>query len=148
MAGDLALREIEDVLESEGLPGALAHFNRRVLHRFTAVYRVSDGLMRNVAIVDKQREVVPEHLLEVPVAATFCQFVLRDGFFQVHGIRDSRLEGHPSRGIVNSYVGVPLRDGDQVIGTFCQFDFAALPVPQAEFELMQEAAGLLARHVP
>ncbi|QJW84410.1 GAF domain-containing protein [Ramlibacter terrae] len=65
----------------------------------------------------------------------------------MHGIRDSRLEGHPYQGIVNSYVGVPLREGDALIGTFCHFDFPALPLPDAEFALMRDAAGLLAQHV-
>ncbi|MBE7366541.1 GAF domain-containing protein [Ramlibacter pallidus] len=143
------LQEVRHLLATGGLQPALAYLNQRVPHRFTAVYKVEGGVMRNIAIVDKQGEVVPEHLLEVPFASSYCQFVLRDGYFRFHGLRDDRLEGHPYQGIVNSYVGLPLStDGDQVVGTFCHFDFPAQAIADAEYELMQQVAPDLATYVP
>ena len=115
--------------------------NERVPHRFTAVYQINGDFMRNVAIVDKSGEVVPDDLLSVPFTSSFCQFVLKDGFFRLSSLHDERLEGHPFRGIVEGYVGVPLsREGGALIGTFCHFDFPAQPLSDDEFEFMQQVA--------
>jgi GAF domain-containing protein len=138
-----ALRTLLDADLSAGL----GYMNARVAHRFTAVYRIEDGFMRNVAIFDKQGDVVPEHLLAVPFSDSFCQFVLRDGFFKHHGLRDDRLEGHPYKGIVDSYVGLPLTDGTGLIGTFCHFDFPALPIAEPEFEFMKTVARILPEYI-
>jgi GAF domain-containing protein len=144
-----ALQVVRGLLERGGLPPALDFLNRRVPHRFTAVYRLDSGVMRNVAIVDKQRDVIPDHLKAVPFETSFCQFVLRDGFFRYHGLRDDRLEGHPYKGVVESYVGLPLADGDaRLVGTFCHFDFPPLPVSDEEFEFMQQVAKVLPDYLP
>jgi GAF domain-containing protein len=127
----------------DSLVSALDFLNRRVPHRFTAGYRVAGGLMRNVAIADKQGEVAPEHLMEVPFESSFCQSVLRDGFFKYHGLRDDRLEGHPYKGIVNSYIGLPLRRDAELFGTLCHFDFPPLPISDDEFEFMHQVAKVL-----
>jgi GAF domain-containing protein len=139
-----SLNDFNRVLDSAGLPPALEFLNRRVHHRFTAVYRLENGFMRNIAIADKQHEVIPEHLMTVPFESSYCQFVLRDGFFKYHGLRDDRLEGHPYKGIVNSYVGLPLAgSGAELVGTFCHFDFPAWPISDDEFEFMNQVAKIL-----
>ncbi|MBC7602714.1 MAG: GAF domain-containing protein [Ramlibacter sp.] len=138
----MSIHTIRDALRSGGLPAALQVLNDRVPHRFTAVYQLDGDFMRNVAIVDKSGEVVRDDLLSVPFTSSFCQFVLRDGFFKLMGDHDdARLEGHPYKGILQSYVGVPLsRDGTDLIGTFCHFDFPPLRVPDDEFVFMQQVA--------
>jgi hypothetical protein len=142
------LDDVRALLQSTGLETALVFLNRRVRHRFTAVYKVEDGVMRNIAIADKQGEVVPDHLKEVPFASSYCQFVLRDGFFKYHGLRDDRLEGHPYNGIVNSYVGLPLsREGGPLFGTLCHFDFPSLVMADDEYRLMQQVATILPQYV-
>ena len=121
------LKEVRDALRVSGLQAGLELLNKRVLHRFTAVYQLDVDTLRNVAIVDKLGEVVPSDLLAVPLTSSFCQFVLRDGVFKLHGNEDARLEGHPYKGVVNSYVGLPLSKGaGDVVGTFCHFDFPAM----------------------
>lgn len=98
-------------------------------------------MLRNVAIVDKLGEVVPEQLLAVPLGSSFCQFVLRDGVFTIDGSYDARLVGHPYKGIVNAYVGLPLmKAGGELLGTFCHFDFEPLQLTDSEFEFMESVA--------
>lgn len=143
-----SLSLVRETLRSAGLQTALQILNDRVPHRFTAVYQLNGELMRNIAIVDKAGEVVPEHLLAVPLTSSFCQFVLRDGFFNLHGNQDERLEGHPYQGVVESYVGVPLsRDGNVLIGTFCHFDFPPRTISDEEFAFMQQVAKELPPYV-
>jgi len=142
------LDEIRQVLEEEGLQAGLGVLNARVAHRFTAVYRLDANVLRNIAIVDKLGELVPDHLLAVPLASSFCQFVLRDGFFKRMGNPDARLNGHPFEEAVLSYVGVPLtQDGGDLIGTFCHFDFPAISIADEEFEFMRKVAIALPRYL-
>lgn len=144
----MSIDQVRDTLRTAGLPAALLLLNERVPHRFTAVYQINGDFMRNVAIVDKSGEVVPDDLVSVPFASSFCQFVLRDGSFKLFGQDDARLEGHPYKGVVESYVGVPLsRDGGDLIGTFCHFDFPAQQLPDEEFGFMQQVALELSPYV-
>lgn len=136
-----ALQILRATLLSGGLSAGLDQLNRRVSHRFTAVYRLEGDTLRNVAIVDKLCEVVPEQLLAVPLGSSFCQFVLRDGVFTIDGSSDPRLVGHPYEGIVNAYVGLPLMEtGGELLGTFCHFDFEPLQITDTEFQFMEKVA--------
>ncbi len=138
---------LRQALDGGGLADGLAYLNSRVEHRFTAVYRLSsDFVMENVAIVDKLGEVVPDALMAVPLGDSFCQFVLKDGFFKLTDAETQagRLDGHAYKGIVQSYVGLPLtKNSGDLFGTLCHFDFPARPIGTSEFEYLVEAARLL-----
>lgn len=143
------LASIENALQHSGLNAALRALNSRVDHRFTAVYKLEDGFLRNVAIVDKLGEVVPDLLLKVPFAQSFCQFVLREGVFLTADSNvDDRLNGHPFKGIMGSYVGLPIAraDGD-LFGTFCHFDFPPRDLSEAEYAFLERAVRLLPAYV-
>lgn len=146
---DTQLSPLKDALLLSGLNAGLRVLNDRVPHRFTAVYKLDAGVMRNVAIVDKLGEVVPADFLEVPLQNSFCQFVLRDGVFRTgNSAEDSRLNGHPFQGIVSSYVGLPLsKTGDDLFGTFCHFDFPPQAVSDEEYGFLTGAVRLLPPYV-
>lgn len=149
MKDNFALSGFKDALQGSGLNAGLILLNKRVAHRFTAVYRLDNGIMRNVAVVDKQGEVVPQSLLEVPLEHSFCQFVLKDGSFMTQNSADEgRLQGHIYKGVLNSYVGLPLttNNGD-LFGTFCHFDFPPQEIVDEEFEFLQTAVRLLPAYV-
>ncbi|MDO9406191.1 MAG: GAF domain-containing protein [Polaromonas sp.] len=139
------LQQFSSTLDSSGLAAALAVLNGGVAHRYTALYQLQGGLLRNLELHDKQNEVRPEFLLEVPLETSFCQFVLRDGLFRTSDSGgDSRLDGHPYQGVMVSYHGVPLVDSSGgVLGTLCHFDVEALDLSDTEFELLQQAAQRL-----
>ncbi|MES2634189.1 MAG: GAF domain-containing protein [Pseudomonadota bacterium] len=136
----MSIDAVRDALRTSGLSAALRLLNDRVPHRFTAVYQLNGELMRNIAIVDKAGKVIADDLLTVPLALSFCQFVLRDGLFRLEGNADDRLEGHPYRGVVQSYVGVPLTLDAGLVGTFCHFDFPPMALADEEFSFMEEVA--------
>jgi hypothetical protein len=127
------------------LSAALEALNRRVPHRYTAIYRLEGGLLRNVALADKARQVRPEYLAEVPLATSFCQFVLKDGvFLTANSGGDDRLDGHPYQGVMVAYHGVPIPDGDdKVFGTLCHFDVAEQALSDAEFDNLQHIARVV-----
>lgn len=141
-------RQYHALLESDG-PAGLAYLNARVAHRYSAVYQLSGGILRNLFLFDKQGEVVPEFLQAVPLDDSFCQFVLRDGVFStVDTAADPRLDGHKYQGTLGSYHGLPLLDNrGELFGTICHFDTERLPMADSEFELLRQAARLLPRYL-
>lgn len=143
------LKELEAVLRHNGLGAGLMVLNKRVAHRFTAVFKIEGALMRNIAIVDKLQEVVPDSFKEIPFEDSFCQFVLRDGSFITQNSQgDTRLDGHVYKGVLNSYVGLPLvtNSGD-LFGTLCHFDFPAVDLPDEEFQFLNEVVKVLPHYV-
>jgi hypothetical protein len=137
--------EVERALAQEGLAGALSVLNRRVPHRFTAVYRVVGQDMHNVATADKHLHLEPPDLRVVPLKDSFCQFVLRDGLFLTSNSGlDPRLGGHPYAGIVGCYVGVPIRNEQgKLAGTLCHFDLESHELADDEYLLLDRSAQLL-----
>jgi hypothetical protein len=140
-----ALAGLERALAQHGLVGALTFLNRRVPHRFTAVYRRVGQALHNVATADKHLHLDALDLRIVPVEDSFCQFVLRDTLFLTHESgSDVRLSGHPYQGVVGCYVGVPVRGHDgKLAGTLCHFDLESFEVDDDEYLLLDRAARLL-----
>ena len=139
------------LLASEGPHTALRYLNSGVPHRYTAVYRFEAELLRNVLLYDKRGQIRPEYLVAVPFKESFCQFVLRDQEFRTDdSARDERLVGHPYRGVVVSYHSVPVvrDDNGSLWGTMSHFDMSRHPLADSEFELLQQAAKVLSRHIP
>jgi GAF domain-containing protein len=138
------------VLKSRGASAALAYLNEGVPHRFSGIYRISGGNLRNVLLFDKLGEIRPAFLEVVPMDASFCQFVVRDGLFRTNNSsRDARLDGHPYQGVVISYHAVPLVDPDRVlIGTLSHFDLEERFIEDSEFELLYQAGHMLSDFIP
>lgn len=138
------LQEYQRSLETQG-PAGLAFLNARVPHRYTGVFRLHEGALRNMFLYDKQGEIVPEFLQVVPLDDSFCQFTLRDGLFTTQdSSADPRLDGHKYKGVLLSYVGLPLLDNAGALyGTMCHFDAQALVLDDNEFEIFRQAAKLL-----
>lgn len=81
----------------------------------------------------------------MPLGISFCQLVLRDGVFPTrNSAHDDRLEGHPFKGVMVAYHGVPIpspRGG--LLGTLCHFDVLAQSLSDAEFENLRGVARIL-----
>lgn len=138
------------VLKARGAAAALAYLNAGVPHRFSGVYRIDAGNLRNVLLVDKEGEMRPAFLETVPMDASFCQFVVRDGLFRTNNsATDARLDGHPYQGVVVSYHAVPLVDPDRaLVGTLSHFDLIERSIDDAEFELLYQAGHLFSDFIP
>jgi hypothetical protein len=138
------------VLKSQGAAASLAYLNLGVPHRFSGVYRIEGDNLRNVLLVDKLGLIRPKFLEVVPMDASFCQFVVRDGLFRTNNsATDARLDGHPYQGVIVSYHAVLLVDPDRVlIGTLSHFDLIERSIDSAEFELLYQAGHLLCDFIP
>lgn len=143
------LAEFDAACRRQGVDAALTQLNRRVPHRYTAIYELAAGLLKNRHLIDKEGEASPEFLLEVPLADSFCQFVLRDGSFLTNdSASDERLNGHPYQGVMVSYHGVPiLDDSGELFGSLCHFDVQSQPLSDDEFELLQRVARVVPGYV-
>lgn len=139
------IEAFDGVLAADGAAAAVAYLNHGVPHRYTAAYRIDGDVLHNVLLHDKQGQVRPEFLAAVPMADSFCQFVLRDGVFSTDdSALDVRLEGHPYQGVMICYHGVPVMSSrGELWGTLCHFDVSPIELPDAEFELLQLAARSL-----
>lgn len=143
--------EYYTVLADVGIAEAVAVLNRNVPHRYSAVYRLHESVLHNLVLVDKLNEVRPDFLAAVPLQTSFCQFVLRDGFFVTNdSAEDKRLDGHPYQGKMVSYTGVPITEvhgGGEIIGSLCHFDVVEHKLDPQEFELLQRAARVINPHL-
>lgn len=132
------------LLQATG-PAGLSFLNARVKHRYTGVYRLEGSVLRSVHLFDKLGVVTPDFLAEIPLADSFCQFVIRDGSFRSTDTgADARLDGHKYQGVMGSYHGLPLLDNQGILyGTLCHFDTERYPISDDEFSLLQKVARLL-----
>ena len=145
MSPSTRLLSIRELLGRAELYEALATLNSAVPHRFTAAYRLTDGVFHNVAIVDELGEITPDHLLSVPMEHSFCQFVMRDNGVDItNSADDRRLDGHPYQGVMISYSGVPIMDANlEIVGTLCHFDTERHRLAADEYELLWQVARVI-----
>lgn len=143
------VRQFASLCNAQGIHAALTELNARVPHRYTAVYRLRDMKLSNIELVDKRGEVRPEFLAEVPLTSSFCQYVLRDGVFLTSdSSQDDRLNGHPYKGVMVAYHGVPILDAEgELFGSLCHFDVVEQPLSDDEFGRLQAFARALAQYV-
>jgi hypothetical protein len=144
--------EIDDfraAIDAGGLEAALAHLNRRTDFRYTAIYRLDGGMMRNICLFDRQGQDV-SNLAEVPLGDSFCQFVMADnGFRTADSSQDARLDGHVYQGILNSYFGLPLsHQPGTIYGTLCHFDFDPKQIPDSEVPFLESVRPILMSRLP
>ena len=146
-----SLTPLTHILDTEGLEAGLKWLNSRVPHRLTASYKLVDQAMCSTAIVDKLYQANVSDLAVVPLQDSFCQFAMNDGQFIAQNTGedgDPRLKGHPYKGVLNSYVGLPLMINQRTMyGTLCHFDNSPIQLPDEEFEFLQHVAQLLPRYL-
>ena len=145
---DEQLAQFRSVIKSHGLNGALRYLNARTAFRYTAVYRLDGQILRNIHLYDRLGE-APGSLSEVPLGDSFCQFVIRDqGFGTADSSQDDRLLGHPYRGVLNAYFGLPLsRTAGTLYGTFCHFDVKPVWIDDSEIPLLEALVPVLMDHL-
>lgn len=142
-----AIESFEEVLESEGVHGALRFLNARAPHRFTGVYRFEPPVLRNVRLFDRENPML-EIGEDVAVRESYCSITGAGAapFSTDDSLSDERLADHPARLSTRSYCGVPLLDSSgAVVGTLCHFDVTPRATPNPEIALMQAATPALMR---
>jgi GAF domain-containing protein len=141
-----SLSALQDVLDAHGLQAGLLLLNRRVPHRFTSVYRLSDQRLRRIGFVDKQGGEGPD-LADLPFKDSFCEISVREGqFVTTEAGMDDRLDGNPYQALVGSYVGMPLAERPGALfGTFCHYDLCGHPIDEGELAFLEQASQLLTR---
>jgi hypothetical protein len=142
-------QELDRLCTEAGMHAALDLLNADVAHRYTGLYRLTPAAMVNVELSDKQREPRPDFLAEVPFADSFCQYVLRDGSFLTGDSgSDDRLNGHPYKGVMAAYCGVPIFDTlGGAIGTLCHFDMVKRDVRDEAVARLNAAATILSNYL-
>lgn len=140
---------VEAALEHGGLSAALRLLNLRTSHRLTGVFQFKGELIENIAIFDRQNEKAPVWPT-VPASRAYCSMARADNqsFILANSQTDARVEGHPSRDLVLSYCGVPLRGADgAVFGTLCHFDHQPILFTDIDIEFLEHASVIIARHL-
>lgn len=141
--------QFDTTCTEKGMGTALALLNSEVPHRFTGVYRATPTAMVLVELLDKDGAPRPDYLAEVPLASSFCQYVLRDGSFLTgNSGTDKRLNGHPYQGVLLAYCGAPIFGTQGIpIGTVCHFDAASCEVSEVQVARLHAAASILANYL-
>ncbi|GHA81767.1 GAF domain-containing protein [Cognatilysobacter bugurensis] len=145
---DDALQRLQALIQTGDVRGALAVLNARTGHRFTALYRFDDDVLRNVWFFDREQP-EREAVEAMPVRASYCVFVRdRRATFRVDDAdTDDRVADHPKRDQIRAYCGVPLLDdAGRMFGTVCHFDYRPLRISDENIALMEALAPLLQRY--
>ena len=135
-------------IEAGGIAKGLEFLNARTGYRYTAIFRFEGTMMRNIWLYDRLGE-DGASFATVPFEDSFCQYVIAEkGFSTSDSGSDARLESHAYRGILNSYVGLPLsREAGSIYGTFCHFDFSPQAVPDNELLFLESVTPELMKHL-
>ena len=140
---------VRQELRERGLHSTLGFLNRRTLHRYTGVYLIDPPLLRSHCLYDRENPAV-HSVSDLVLANTYCglsgatdqPLLIPDAF------ADPRLEGHPSRLAIQSYVGVPLRDStNRCFGKICHWDTRPRMLDGREVAALRDVAPLVAVHV-
>ncbi|RYX91455.1 MAG: hypothetical protein EOO28_25470 [Comamonadaceae bacterium] len=139
------LAQLRATLDADGMAGALAFLNARVPHRFTAIFRLEEPNLRLIHFHDSTGNPPLEVIRLIPVGRSLCKFALRNGSWVTEDAKaDPESSSAPMSEIMVSYVGLPLQGpASQLIGTFCHFDTESKPLPDGEFEFLEQAVKLL-----
>lgn len=145
-AAPLRMASVRAALLASGVFAGLQALNAGVPHRYSGIFKLDGDFLRNTHIFDKLGEATPEGLETVVLKDSFCQIVLRDGFFLTSNTgKDHRLDYSPYQNIVLSYHGVPiLGNSGELFGTLCHFDMAEQQISDEEFMCLQEAGRMFA----
>lgn len=130
-----------------GAHAVLATLNARTRFRFTGLYRVEHQVLRNVALFDRENPMLRAAGQCSALTDTYCNIVAANALALAvaDAATDGRLIGHPARGSVLSYVGVPVRDRTgRVAGTLCHWDTRPRLAPAGELLVLERVAALLA----
>ena len=130
-----------------GAHAVLATLNARTRFRFTGLYRVEQPVLRNVALFDRENPMLRGAGQCSALTDTYCNIVAANALALAvaDAATDGRLIGHPARGSVLSYVGVPVRDrAGRVAGTLCHWDTRPRLAPAGELVVLERVAALLA----
>jgi GAF domain-containing protein len=146
MAGQdftLDIQALQAALEAGAVVGGLKYLNARTPYRCSSIYRFEGNVVRNMYLYDRKGEGVPS-LDAVPFGDSFCQYVISgNGFATTNSAADERLDGNPYRGVVASYVGLPLTaQHGTLYGTFCHYDFEERTLDASEHSFLQAAVPL------
>ncbi len=141
------LSRVQAALAAGGISAAIAELNSGVPHRYSGIFKLDGELLKNTHMFDKLGQAKPESLEVVVLKDSFCQIVMRDGFFLTdHTLTDDRLNYSPFKGVVMSYHGVPLLNNvGELGGTLCHFDLVEQAISDDEFLCLQEAAKIFPR---
>ena len=146
---DLRLAHLELVLKRDGLRPAASYLNSRVSYRFTTIYRLEDQMFTPVESVDKLGEFDADASGSAPFGESLCRFpVLHGTFTTSHTAADPRLKGLAYPSEVGSYTGVQMvRANGELYGTLCHYDFVPKCISHLEYQFLQLAVRLIARHL-
>ncbi|RYG11151.1 MAG: GAF domain-containing protein [Burkholderiales bacterium] len=133
-------------LSESNLIAALRFLNDRTPHRFTAVYRFDQDVLRNVAMIDKWETQV-EQGADVLMADAYCAHLRATGEpLQVaDGPSDPRVPWMSGSSIV-SYCGAVISDDQgERWGALCHFDSETCESKESDMPLLVAAASLIYR---
>src|ERR1700712_5280645 len=82
IADPAAVAQLHLVLRDGGAQALVRSLNARVPHRITGFYRLQREVLATLCLHDKRGVLQDAMLADVPLTDSFCQFAMRDGFFE------------------------------------------------------------------
>lgn len=132
----------QHLLRSEGERSALAYLNSQSNFRFIALIHFTEGRGNPIHYFDRDNPDITD-ADELDQRATYCNAVVthRKPFHTVDSMGDARLQNHPARQSIRSYLGVPILAQDGTAqAVLCSFDQVPQSVTESHRQLLLKAA--------
>ncbi len=140
------LPAVEQALHHD-LYEALRLLNESTPYRFTGIYRFEGGVVKNVALYDRENPACRVGA-DVPWFDSYCMMTAESGgeCEIQHSLDDPRLTCHAARLTVQSYCAVLLRtSGGEPLGTLCHYDVQPRETRPGVFEGLRACRELVER---
>jgi GAF domain-containing protein len=139
--------EFEAQLAEHGVRGGLAWLNGRTQYRYTALYLVDGGVLKNVYVFDRS-DPTDKPYLNTPINESYCNLVMEaeQAVIVTDALHDPRTAGHPYSTVIRSFCGLPLQRADgSAFGALCHFDEQPREIAVSERAVLDAARGVLGR---
>lgn len=141
--------EFSAAMGQGGVIGALAYLNARTPHRFTGIFKISNGALENLFLYDRENPRAPVWE-PFPPERSYCSIVMStdSSFALANSVIDSRVANHPARDQVVSYCGVPLHYPDgSLFGSLCHFDYRPILFSGLDVDFLETVTPAVMKRV-
>lgn len=149
--GETDDQRLERLVVDHNVRAILTELNADTPYRFTSVLRFDADRLESVWTFDRENRRVDTFPPAMAVTESYCGLVGADRtpLAMADSLTEPRAEGHPARGSVRAYCGVPLFAPDgSVYGTLCHYDHEPRPVRAATLAQLERLSGLLSPFLP
>jgi len=139
--------QLEDLLNRRSVGAALEYLSQFLPHRFT-VFSVLRGMEFEAEyLIDKEGVLCASDMAPSGFFGSYCELAMINGSLVItDSLKDPRVQKSRYRDLYRSYVGMPMRTGNnKMFGIICFADLVPQPGPDCtQYQFFRTAASMIA----